>query len=305
MRSLVTGATGFIGRSLGRRIIESGGELLALMRDPIRARESLPVPYDAYAWNMMEGAPFEQALQGADVVFHLAGEPVDGGRWTAARRKKIRDSRVIGTRNLVEGLRRMKGPRPTVLVSASAVGYYGDRGEELLTEEVAPGEGFLPEVCAAWEHEAAQATELGLRVVSLRFGMVLGKEGGALPRILPPFRAGWGGPLGSGEQWMSWIHLEDAVALLEFVARNPEARGPINAVAPSAVTNEEFTRALAAWIGKPARLPVPALALRIGLGKMAELLLSSQRVSPAKAQGLGFRFRYERLEDALAAIGLP
>ncbi|MCM2279204.1 MAG: TIGR01777 family oxidoreductase [Oligoflexia bacterium] len=305
MRVLVTGATGFIGRELCKKIVSEGHELVALMRNPVRARDLLPPPYDAYAWDMLKGPPFEQALHGVDAIFHLAGDSVGEGRWTRARREAILSSRVEGTRNLIEGLRRQKGPRPQVLVSASAIGFYGDRGEELLTEEATPGGGFLSEVCVKWEREAAKAAELGMRVVSVRLGMVLGPEGGALERILPIFRSGWGGRLASGRQWMSWIHLADAVGLLEYAARIPEARGPLNAVAPHPVTNAEFTRCLSEVLGRNARLPVPRLALQLALGRAAELVLSSQKVSSRRARELGFGFRFERLEAALKDVLTP
>jgi hypothetical protein len=241
-------------------------------------------------------APFAESLREADVIIHLAGEPV-AQRWTAEAKRRILESRVVGTRSLVEALAALPR-RPEALICASAIGYYGSRGDEILTESSAPGSGFLPEVCVAWEREAQAAEAFGIRVVRVRTGLVLGAGGGALPRMLPPFRMGVGGRLGSGRQWMSWIHLEDLTALLLFAVEN-RFQGPLNAVAPHPVTNADFTRELARALRRPALFPVPEFALRLLFGEMADVLLDSQRVAPAAAEAAGFRFRFPQLPPAL------
>jgi len=238
-------------------------------------------------------------LQGTDAVIHLAGEPV-AQRWTAGAKQRILDSRVQGTRGSVEAMAALAEP-PKVLVCASAIGYYGSRGSEILTESSPPGTGFLPEVCIAWEREALAAESLGVRVVPLRIGIVLDTRGGALKRMLPPFRLGLGGRIGTGNQWMSWIHIDDLISLIRFVLVHP-LRGPVNAVAPEPVTNSDFTRALASALRRPAFLPVPSAALQILFGEMSEVLLASQRVLPRKAVSAGFSFRYAHLPDALADL---
>jgi uncharacterized protein (TIGR01777 family) len=223
-----------------------------------------------------------------------------GQRWTVEAKQRIRESRVVGTRKLVEALATLPR-RPEALICASAIGYYGSRGDEILTESSAPGSGFLPEVCVAWEREAQAAEALGIRVVRVRTGVVLAAGGGALARMLPPFRMGVGGRLGSGRQWMSWIHLEDMAALFRFAVES-QVRGALNGVAPHAVTNSEFTRELAHALGRPAVFPVPEFALRLLFGEMAEVLLASQRVAPGAAQAAGFRFRFPQLAPALAGL---
>ncbi len=295
MRVVITGATGLVGRALVRRLAAP----IVLTRSPERAASSLPGVV-ARRWDPeAEPAPGE-ALAGADVVFHLAGEPIAAGRWTAERRRRIRDSRVIGTRRLVEGLGALDR-RPAVLVSASAVGYYGDRGDEVLDERAAPGDGFLAEICAEWEAAAAAAVELGIRVVCARIGMVLAPGGGALAAMLTPFRLGLGGRLGGGRQWMSWVHVDDVAGLWLHAARTESLRGPMNAVGPAPVTNADFTRALAGALHRPALLPVPSLALRTAFGDLAEVLTASQRVLPVVAQGSGYSFEHPTLSGALAA----
>jgi uncharacterized protein (TIGR01777 family) len=259
----------------------------------------LPANVRFSVWDALAGPPPEGSLRDAEVVIHLAGEPV-AQRWTAAAKRRIRESRVEGTRRLVETLGRLShGPR--ALVCSSAIGYYGSRGDEVLTEASSPGSGFLAEVCTAWEGEATAAEKLGTRVVRLRTGVVLSRHGGALARMLLPFRMGAGGRLGNGRQWMSWIHLDDLCEMLRFAAEQP-VRGAMNAVAPHPVTNADFTRALAAALARPAIFPVPPVALRLLFGEMAEMLLSSQRVLPSSAEQAGFRFRYPQLAEALDAV---
>jgi uncharacterized protein (TIGR01777 family) len=280
MNIAISGASGFIGRHLLMRLAQAGHSPRALSRQ----------------------APPAESLREADVVIHLAGEPV-AQRWTAAAKQRILESRVAGTRSLVEALARLPR-RPEALICASAIGYYGSRGDEVLTESSAPGSGFLPEVCVAWEREAQAAEAFGIRVVRVRTGVVLDVGGGALVRMLPPFRMGVGGRLGSGRQWMSWIHLEDLAALFQFTVES-QVRGPLNAVAPNPVTNSDFTRELAHALGRPAVLPVPEFALRLLFGEMAEVLLASQRVMPAAAEAAGFRFRFPQLAPALAGLLRP
>ncbi len=296
MKALVTGATGFI----GRRLVASLPHPAVLSRSPERARRELGA-VDSHPWDpVTESAPPE-AFEGVEAVFHLAGDPVAEGRWNDAKKKRMQESRVLGTRHLVATLEGMK-KRPGVLVAASAVGYYGDRGDETLDERSAPGKGFLADLCVKWEAEAMKATGLGMRVVTVRIGVVLGAAGGALPKMLLPFRIGAGGRLGSGRQWMAWIHVEDLVGLFLFAAGTKGVSGPINGVAPVPVTNAEFTRTLGTVLRRPAIFPAPASMLRLALGEFADVLLSSQRALPAAAEMAGYTFRYPRLERALREI---
>jgi uncharacterized protein (TIGR01777 family) len=280
MNIAISGASGFIGRHLLKSLANAGHSLHALSRH----------------------APPAESLREADVIIHLAGEPV-AQRWTAEAKRRIRESRVAGTRNLVEALATLPR-RPEALICASAIGYYGSRGDEILTESSAPGSGFLPEVCVAWEREAQAAEAFGLRVVHVRTGLVLDARGGALQRMLPPFRMGVGGRLGSGRQWMSWIHLEDLAGLFQLAVESP-VRGPLNGVAPYPVTNSDFTRELARALRRPAVFPIPEFALRLLFGEMADVPLASQRVVPGAAQAAGFRFRFPQLAPALAGLFRP
>jgi uncharacterized protein (TIGR01777 family) len=229
------------------------------------------------------------------------GEPAADGRWTAEKKRRIRDSRVVGTRNLVAGLAALD-KRPRVLVSASAVGYYGDRGDELLDERSARGEGFLADVCVEWEREAMAAERLGIRVVCVRIGLVMSTAGGALAKMLPPFRLAAGGRLGNGRQWMPWIHIDDLVGILLHAARSDAIRGPINGVAPAPATNAAFTLALARAVRRPAVLPMPAFALNVAFGEMAGMLMASQRVVPALALRGGYAFSHPDVDGALASL---
>ncbi|MFM1904132.1 MAG: hypothetical protein RLZZ440_2032 [Planctomycetota bacterium] len=297
MKALVTGGTGFVGRQLLGLLDRP----IVLSRDPARAQRSLAATAGrVIGWDPLAGPPPAEAFEGVDVVFHLAGESVAEGRWTAAQKARIRDSRVIGTRHLVAGLAQVE-PRPRTLVSASAVGYYGDRGEEELTEASPPGNDFLAEVCQAWEREAVAAEQHGLRVVLARTGIVLG-QGGALAKMLTPFRLGAGGPLGNGRQWMPWIHVADLARMYVHAAESSSIRGPMNAVGPHPVRNSEFTKALGRALHRPAFMPAPYLGLRLVFGEFAKVLFASQRVLPRVAVDSGFRFDYPRIEEALAAI---
>jgi len=297
-RTLVTGVTGLIGRALLARL----GGAVVLSRDPEDAKRKLPAT-QAHAWSPEAGLPPAVALDGADVVFHLAGEPVAEGRWTADKKRRIRDSRVLGTRNLVAGLAALEN-RPRVLVSVSAVGYYGDRGDEELVETSPAGRGFLADVCVDWEREALAAAELGLRVVCARIGIVLAQGGGALARMLPAFRLGAGGKLGDGRQWIPWIHLDDVVGILLHASQVARIHGAINAVGPRPVTNAAFTRALGQAVHRPAFLTVPKIALLLAFGEMGEILTDSQRVLPKVAEQTGYVFKHADLDGALkAALG--
>ncbi len=297
---LVTGATGFIGRALCSALKERGQVFTALGRRPERAKAALPGVKDVWRWRpKMEPAPLT-ALQGAGAVVHLAGES-GAGRWNAHKKRAIRDSRISGTRHLVEAIGEAKS-KPGVLICASAVGYYGNRGEEELTEEAAAGKDFLAEVCQAWETEARRAEELGVRVVMLRNGIVLGLGGGALTQMLLPFKLGLGGPLGNGNQWMPWVHVEDVVGVILHAIEHASVSGPINVAAPTPVRNREFTKTLAQVLHRPAFLPAPAFGLKILLGEFADVLLASQRVLPKRIQELGYSFRHPALEGALRAI---
>jgi uncharacterized protein (TIGR01777 family) len=302
MRILITGATGFIGSHLVRRLLASGHGVVALTRNVESARRVLPARCGCRAWDPAAG-PKAADLRRVDAVVNLAGEGIFDRRWTTARKQVLHESRVTGTRALVRALAAVPATaRPATLLSASAIGYYGDRGAEELVEAAAAGCGFLAEVCQAWEHEAFTAEELGMRVAAIRIGVVLGKDGGALQKMLLPFRLGLGGRLGSGQQWMSWIHVDDLVGLFAYALDHVEAGGVLNGVAPTPVTNAEFTAALGRAVRRPAVLPVPPIALRMALGEMSTVLLSSQRVLPRAAQRLGFEFRYPEIGPALADL---
>ncbi len=291
-KALLTGATGLIGRHLVARLDEPR----VLARSPAEATRQLGV-HDAMAWDAAQAIP-ARALDGVDVVFHLAGDPVAGGRLTAAKKERVRDSRVLGTRNMVAAIRDAR-QRPRVLVCASAIGFYAARGDEELREEATPGAGFLADLCRDWEKEALAASALGVRVVCARVGIVLAREGGALGSMRPVFQLGLGGPLGSGEQWMSWIHIDDVVGLLLHAAERAEVEGPLNVCAPHPSRNSDFARALGQAMHRPAWMRTPAVALRMALGEMADVVMASQRVIPAKAAATGYVFRFGSLEEAL------
>jgi uncharacterized protein len=297
MRITVTGATGLIGTRLVGALLERGDEVTVLSRRPEDARQKLGV--DAIGWSPeAEPAPVE-ALAGRDGVVHLAGEPI-GQRWTDESKERIRSSRELGTARLVEGLKQSE-PRPGVLVSASAVGYYGARGAERLDETAAPGTGFLAGVCEAWEGAAAAAADLGVRVVSLRTGVLLDRADGALARMLPVFRLGIGGPVAGGHQYLSWINPDDLVRMYLAALDDPQWLGAINATAPEPVTNREFAQTLGRVLHRPARLPVAAFALQLLYGDMASVIITGQRAIPARATERGFEFQHAAIHGALAA----
>jgi uncharacterized protein (TIGR01777 family) len=297
MNITVTGATGFIGSRLVKELLRAGHSIQAIGR---KRSADLPKAIKFSEWQSTEAEPPPESLAIADAIVHLAGEPV-AQRWTPEVKGRIRSSRVDGTRNLVNALSK-QSHQPRVLVCASAIGYYGSRGDEVLAETSAPGRDFLSQVVVDWEQAARQAEAAGIRVVSLRFGVVLGKDGGALAKMLPPFRLGLGGRLASGQQWMSWIHVDDVIGLIRFSLDNSSARGPMNTTSPHPVTNAEFTRELAAAVHRPAIFPVPRFALDLLFGEMAEVILGSQRVLPKATQSAGFQFHYPELRPALARL---
>ncbi|HEY2436039.1 MAG TPA: TIGR01777 family oxidoreductase [Solirubrobacteraceae bacterium] len=295
MRVGVTGATGLIGSRLVAALRGRGDGVLALSRDPARASAQLDV--EAVKWDPT--APEADALSGLDGIVSLAGEPV-AQRWTDAAKERIRSSRVLATERLVEALARAD-PRPRVLVSASAAGYYGDRGATELEESAPPGDDFLASLCVEWERAADGAEALGVRVVKLRNGVVLDRRGGALRSMLPPFRAGVGGPVAGGRQYLPWVALDDAVGMFLAALTDGSWSGPVNASGPKAVTNREFVSALGRVLHRPAVVPVPALALRVLFGEMSSVLTASQRMVPRQALGLGYVFRHGELDEALRA----
>lgn len=308
MKVLVTGSTGLVGTALVNELARDGHTVCRLIRPvstvvggaPVAKPEDKTERFDV-AWNPVIGE-LGGAGVGADAVVNLAGASIAGGRWTKARKELLRTSRIDTTRALVGALAKMNA-RPRVLVSASAIGIYGDRGDERLTEESEPGTDFLAGLARDWEAEALKAEALGIRVVLTRFGIVLARHGGALAKMLLPFKLGVGGSLGSGKQWMSWITLEDVVGAVRFAIENGSVRGAVNVVAPQPVQNAEFTQALAKALRRPGLFPAPAFVLRLALGEMADaLLLSSQRVSTQKLQKLGYQFRFPELPSALGAV---
>jgi uncharacterized protein len=299
MKILVTGATGLIGRSLCRSLTDDGHVVSAVSRSPSKPKGLEAA--EIHQWDTQSGPLSSAALDGVDAVVNLVGEPIDARRWSDQQKRLIRDSRVVTTRNLVEGLRLVER-KPTVFVSGSAVGFYGDRGDEQLEETAPAGQGFMSEVCEEWEREAGRATELGMRVVQVRTGVVLSAEGGALKKMLAPFKLGVGGPLGSGKQWFPWIHIKDIVGIFRHAILTGTLAGPVNGVAPQPVTNGEFTRELGHALHRPAFLPVPEMALKVLMGEMSAVLFGSQRVVPKAALDSGYEFQYPLLAKALADL---
>lgn len=292
MRVLITGASGLIGSALQKRFAGKGWETLLATRHEPKAPNEIQ-------WSIEDGFVDPERLEGLDAVVHLAGESVNGLRWTDDKKKAIRDSRVFGTRNLVAALSKLKD-RPKVLVSASAIGFYGERGDEEVSESSIAGIGFLSEVSKEWESEARRAEDAGIRTVLLRTGIVLSKDGGALGTMLTPFKLGVGGVIGSGKQWMSWISLDDHIRVIEYVIEHDNIRGAVNAASPHPVTNEEFTKTMGDVLYRPTFLPLPQFVVSMALGEMGdELLLTSTKVMPKRLEDAGFEFEYPALKPAL------
>lgn len=306
MRVLITGSTGLVGTALLDALQQQGHQAARLVRPGTRARpagrESSPATRDL-AWDPVAGT-LDPGADGAHAVVHLAGASIADGRWTASRKRVLRESRVAATHHLVGALAQLPQP-PKVFIAASAIGFYGDRGDEELTESSAPGHDFLADLCLEWEAESGRAAEFGARVVLLRLGIILAQRGGALPRMALPFRLGAGGRIGSGQQWMSWVALEDAVGIMAYALKNDALTGPVNAVAPHPARNADFASTLGRVLHRPAIFPTPAFVLRLALGEMADaLLLSSQRVLPEKLRCLAYPFAHQTLETALrSALG--
>jgi uncharacterized protein (TIGR01777 family) len=296
MKILISGASGLVGTALTAVFRREGHTVGHLVRPGGPAR-----PGDI-RWDPTSATVERAALEASDALVHLSGANISGGRWTPARKQVLRSSRVDTTRFLVDSLSRL-GRKPRVFISASAVGYYGSRGDEVLTESMRPGTDFLSALARDWETEASRAQASGIRTVMLRFGVILSSSGGALPRMMTPFKFGVGGPLADGEQWMSWIALEDVIGIVRFAIANAELSGPVNVVAPNPVRNGDFSRVLAKVLHRPAVFSAPRLVLRLALGEMADaLLLVSQRAHPAKLLAMGYRFRFDDLGTALREI---
>ncbi|AGF77501.1 TIGR01777 family protein [Desulfocapsa sulfexigens DSM 10523] len=293
MKTLITGATGFVGHHLAQKIPEA----VVAGRSVEKLNKRFGKKREARQWDG-SAMPDATLLEGIDTVYHLAGESIFHGRWNKAKKERIRASRVDNTRNLVEMISKA-ADRPKTLICSSAVGYYGSRGDEKLTEQATPGSDFLARVCMDWEKEALKAEEYGVRVVLIRTGVVLGADGGALAQMLQPFKMGVGGRLGSGRQFMSWIHIDDLIAIMLYAKENTSLHGAINAVAPNPLSNSDFTRALASVLHRPAILPAPGFALKLLLGEFANVLLGSQRALPEVLQRAGYTYNYPEIKTAL------
>ena len=292
MKVLITGASGLVGTELQKSFAEQGYEMLLASR-------SEPKDDQHIQWSVEEGFTEPEKLEGLDVVVHLVGENVSGLRWTDDKKKAIRDSRVLGTRNVVDAISKLND-RPKTFVAASAIGFYGERGEEEVTESSAAGDNFLAGVCKEWEAESRRAEDAGIRTVLLRTGIVLSKDGGALSTMLLPFKMGVGGVVGSGKQWMSWISMEDEIAVINYVIENENIRGAVNAVSPNPVTNHDFTKTLGDVLYRPTFIPLPEFAVSMIFGEMGDaLLLSSTKVMPKRLEDAGFEFKYPDLKQAI------
>ncbi|MDZ4677109.1 MAG: TIGR01777 family oxidoreductase [Oligoflexia bacterium] len=302
MKILLTGATGFIGRKLAIQLSKDGHDLVLLSRDPERASLQVGVECQIFKCDLALSEPPTEALSNIDAVIHLAGESVASGRWTLSRKQKIYDSRIKSTRNLVNSFKSVGVQAPKLFLAASAIGFYGDRGDEVLSENSVKGIGFLADLCNEWEAESNRAKGKDTRVVTLRLGVVFGEGGGALTQMLRPFTAGLGAKLGSGKQWMSWIHLEDVVGAICFILKNENIIGPVNGVSEEPITNSEFTQVLAGVLKTKARLTLPAIALGIALGEMSSVVLGSSKVISSQLKSHGFKFTYPHLHKALSGI---
>jgi uncharacterized protein (TIGR01777 family) len=298
VRVLVTGATGFLGRKICASLAGDGHRTVALSRNAGAARAKLPEAGELLSWDPISSPPPAESVEGTDAVVNLVGESVVG-LWTASKKRSLRESRIKSTRNLVRAIENTPSP-PKVLISASAVGYYGDRGENEITEQCGPGADFLSDLCLDWEREAHRAAEFGARVVSLRIGLVLGREGGMLPALLPAAKLGLFGRLGSGKQWWPWVHADDIVGLVRFALAN-KIEGPLNATAPNPIRQKDFARTLGRLLGRPSFLPVPSFVLLLAGGLSGETL-RSQRVMPKVALNAGYEFRHADLVTALSQL---
>jgi hypothetical protein len=301
MKVIIAGGTGFIGGALIEALLERGDKVTLLTRNLHAAQMRWDGKVDARLWNARDPGPWVMTVNGADAVVNLAGESVAGARWTPERKLALIKSRIDSTRDVVAAIS-AASERPVVLVNASAVGYYGEEPEGDCAEDAPQGSDFLAALCGQWEREARAAEKLEVRVVIARFGVVLGQEGGALAKMLTPFKLGVGGPLGSGRQAFPWIHIADAVGAILFAIDDADLSGPVNLAAPDAKTNAEFTKALGRALRRPAFLPAPAFALRLALGEMSSLLLKGQRATPKKLLKCGFKFRHPALDEALASL---
>ncbi|MFO0708093.1 MAG: TIGR01777 family oxidoreductase [Nitrospira sp.] len=301
MRIVVTGATGFIGRALCTTLHQTGHHVVVLSRRPDEAQRLFVGGITVTPWDNRESGLWERQLHGADAIVNFAGAPIVGARWSAQRKQVLLDSRVLTTRRLVRALSRC-ATKPPTLISTSGIGYYGASDDHLLDEHSARGQGFLADLCEEWEAEAQRASEFGVRVVVLRTGMVLDGDGGALPKMALPFRFLLGGPVMPGTQWVSWIHRRDHIDLIRWILVNPGISGPVNAVAPGAVTMRDFCAALGRVLHRPSWLPVPKAVLELGLGELGTIMTTGQRVQPAAALKAGYRFQYPELETALSTI---
>ena len=301
MHIVITGGTGFIGQALCRSLSQKGHRVAVLTTHGGAAARRFGTSVTAVEWNGRDRGAWETSLEDADAVINLAGAPIADARWTNARKGLLSESRVQLTRCLVEAISR-RSAKPRVLVSASGIGYYGASGDQVLTETAPHGEGFLADLCIEWEKEAGRAAEFGTRVVLLRTGMVLERDGGALPKMLLPFRLFAGGPIMPGTQWVSWIHRDDHIGLIEWALATPSVSGPINAVAPEPERMQMFCATLGRVLHRPSWLPVPETVLALGLGELGTVMTTGQRVSPQKALAGGYTFRYAALEPALRAI---
>lgn len=300
MKILLTGGTGFVGTALRESLTEKGNELIVLTRQS--GRENHPGIRTRYVyWNPSEQGMWEKELDGVDAVVNLAGESIVGKRWSEGQKRKIRQSRTESTKALVEGIQKIRR-KPSLFLNASAVGYYGPHGDEEITEDSPAGHDFLAETCKAWEAEALRIESLGIRTIRLRIGIVLEMGGGALAKMLTPFKLGLGGPLGTGAQWMSWIHRKDLIGLIHFLLEKKDVRGVYNGTAPHPVTMREFSGTLGRVLHRPAFFPVPGFVLKILLGEMADMLLTGQRVIPKRAITAGYSFKFPSLEPALKEI---
>lgn len=301
MKLVIAGASGFIGTMLLQRLRQRGDELVLLSRKP---HPGVAAPNGKWlVWEPGKSGPWQEAVDGANGIVNLAGEGIADKRWTEEQKERIRASRIESTRALVDAIAKAKS-KPQFLLNASAVGYYGPHGDEMLTEESPPGKDYLAGVCVAWEAEARKANELGVRVALLRTGIVLARGKGALAKMVTPFKFFVGGPLGSGKQWMPWIHIEDEIGLIVFLSENPKAEGSFNATAPNPVTMEEFCQALGKVLNRPAWASVPASVLTLLLGEMADMVLGGQRALPKAAEKLGYNFKYPVITEALESLGL-